>query len=350
MLGPILLGSLLALLALLAWSDWLARRLLFPPREPVTRTPTDCGLVYEEVSFESADGLKLKGWWIPAQGAATESARVVVLLHPFLGNRQGSASGRGPAQGLAGPEVDLLQLAVSFHQAHYAVLLVDLRSHGESERGLCAGGPTEDQDVAGAVNYAFDRAGGEAPWVGLMGFGLGANAALAAVGRYKGGTEKTWIFSGDSEGGSDWTEIQPANIKRLSFVVAVRPAALGRVVERQMRARLGPAGRLLLPLLSQLCQWHGGYPLDPGALRKFAGGVTVPVLYVQARDDRWADGAETLALYDATPARKQIWWMETAGGEAGYAQIGTRLERVLSFAEAAADPAAVSAGGRTGPD
>jgi alpha-beta hydrolase superfamily lysophospholipase len=40
-------------------------------------------------------------------------------------------------------EVDLLKTAHGFHQAGYAVLLFDFRSHGESQAGLCAGGLSE---------------------------------------------------------------------------------------------------------------------------------------------------------------------------------------------------------------
>jgi uncharacterized protein len=51
--------------------------LSYPPRLPVRcPTPADVGLHYEEVSFPTADGLTLRGWFIPGQnGAAILFAR-----------------------------------------------------------------------------------------------------------------------------------------------------------------------------------------------------------------------------------------------------------------------------------
>ncbi len=86
----------LALLALatLALGYWLSSRLLYPPRQPLTSTPGDCGLDYEDVAFPSADGLALKGWWIPAKCELQlqEPAVTVILLHPMFANRQGSCA------------------------------------------------------------------------------------------------------------------------------------------------------------------------------------------------------------------------------------------------------------------
>ena len=214
---PFALGVLaLLLLALLALAYRISGLLLYPPRQPVTRTPGDYDLEYEEVAFQSRDGLALKGWWIPASRAPglTEPSPTVLLLHPMFGNRQGF-SGHGHKQPrLLRTDVDLLGMARSFHQAGYTVLTFDFRSHGESQRGPCAGGLNEDQDVVGAVDTIFRRIAAEAPeaepQVGLVGFGLGATAALAAVGREKGGAETIRVFSGDSEGGFGWVEIPPA--------------------------------------------------------------------------------------------------------------------------------------------
>ena len=89
----------LLLLALLALAYRISGLLLYPPRQPVTRTPGDYDLEYEEVAFQSRDGLALKGWWIPASRAPgmTGPSPTVLLLHPMFGNRQGF-SGHGHGQ------------------------------------------------------------------------------------------------------------------------------------------------------------------------------------------------------------------------------------------------------------
>jgi uncharacterized protein len=56
---------------------FVATRLSAPVRQPTEQTPADEGLDFQEVGFESTDGLTLKGWWIPEEG----SSRAVVLVH-----------------------------------------------------------------------------------------------------------------------------------------------------------------------------------------------------------------------------------------------------------------------------
>jgi uncharacterized protein len=110
----IALGVLaLLLLALMALAYRISGLLLYPPRQPVTRTPAEYGLAYEDIAFQSRDGLALKGWWIPSNRTPglTEPSPTVLLLHPMFGNRQGcSGHGHGLPR-LLGADVDLLGVA-----------------------------------------------------------------------------------------------------------------------------------------------------------------------------------------------------------------------------------------------
>ena len=73
--------SLLALVILalgyLVIGLFVANRLSAPVRQPIEQTPADEDLDFQEVGFESSDGLALQGWWIPEEG----SSRAVVLVH-----------------------------------------------------------------------------------------------------------------------------------------------------------------------------------------------------------------------------------------------------------------------------
>ena len=302
------------LLLILSFVFWLSSLLLYPPRQLLTRNPSNYGLDYEEVSFESTDHLALKGWLIPCSA----SAPVVILLHPQFGNRHGVDAHRKPWPGSFQTEVDLLKVAQAFHQAGWAVLMFDFRSHGESQRGLCGGGMTEDQDVTGAVDYTFNRLvaslpEGETPRVGVVGFGLGASAILAAVGRMKGKGEKLMVFTGDSEGGAGWTEIQPPNIKRLSFAILVQPVSLGSLL-RGWLEDIMPALSILIPFVDRLCQARGGYPLDGNLLLKAVREVYLPVLIIQIRLDHWSASSELQDLYEVLPGPKRIEWIEAPSG------------------------------------
>ena len=52
--------------------------ILHSHRQPVVRSPKDYGLDFENVEFESADGLKLKGWFVPG-----ETEKTIVITHPI---------------------------------------------------------------------------------------------------------------------------------------------------------------------------------------------------------------------------------------------------------------------------
>lgn len=326
----------LLLLSFIGVSYWISSLLLYGRRQPLVRTPAVYGLAYEEVTFRNKDDLTLQGWWLPA--ASTQQNRVepvVILLHPFLGNRHGLSVQQKGWPRLFATEVDLLKLAQACHQAGFAVLMFDFRSHGASQRGLCAGGLTEDQDVMGAVDYVFQRMAAEnatAPAVGVIGFGLGAAAALAAVGREKGGAEVIHVFSGDSEGGSGFITIPPANVKRLRFLVAVQPASLGILLRGYLRTVARPLAWVLPPLVDKFCQWRGGYPLRSSFLLKSIQEAHVPVLYLQARADPWGDCCEVQRFYEATPGVKQINWIEESFGRLEtYAYVIERPAIIFAF-------------------
>ena len=128
-------------------------------RNPLERTPTEYGLAYEDVEFPSRGGdADLKGWLI---GEAGEGP-AVILVHGLSGNR---ASERG------------LKIARALFDGGYAVLLFDLRAHGESGGERVSGGYYEKDDMLGAYDFLVER--GVAPGrVGVLGSSMGAAITL----------------------------------------------------------------------------------------------------------------------------------------------------------------------------
>jgi uncharacterized protein len=116
-----LLGGMAALMATL----WLLQRqLIYLPSGPVL-SPTEVGLdEVEEVRIQTADGVSLSGWFVPA--ATSEPVGAVIVFNGNAGNR----SFRAP-------------LAAALAAAHLDVLLFDYRGYGgnlgtPSEQGLLA--------------------------------------------------------------------------------------------------------------------------------------------------------------------------------------------------------------------
>jgi len=105
----------------------------YPERTLIT-DPGNIGLSFENVSFETTDGLKLSGWFIPCEGA-----RGVIL---FCHGNAGNISHR----------LDSIQI---FHRLGLAVFIFDYRGYGQSE-----GKPSESgtyRDVEAAWHYLVEE-------------------------------------------------------------------------------------------------------------------------------------------------------------------------------------------------
>jgi fermentation-respiration switch protein FrsA (DUF1100 family) len=117
-------------LILLAATFLLQPRLVYFPITRLQMIPTQVGLPYEDVSFETRDGLRLHGWYIPAQGASY----TVLFFHGNAGN----ISHR------------LESLAI-FHRLGLNTFIIDYRGYGNSQ-----GSPDENgtyQDALAAWEY-----------------------------------------------------------------------------------------------------------------------------------------------------------------------------------------------------
>ena len=74
-------------------------------------TPSDIGLAYEDVTFQSSDGLQLHGWFVPV----AEARGVLLFMH-----------------GNAGTITDRLDSIDFFHGFGFSVFIFDYRGYGRS--------------------------------------------------------------------------------------------------------------------------------------------------------------------------------------------------------------------------
>jgi fermentation-respiration switch protein FrsA (DUF1100 family) len=142
-------------LLVLAWA--LQRRLIYLPASgpvPAVGALLPGG---EEVSFDTEDGLRLRGWFLPGEGGA--AGPTVLVFNGNAGNR----SARAPLAGALG-------------RAGISVLLFDYRGYGgnpgqPTEAGLAA-------DARAARNYLLSRPDVPAGSIVYLGESLGAAVAL----------------------------------------------------------------------------------------------------------------------------------------------------------------------------
>jgi uncharacterized protein len=127
-------------------------------REPIDGT---FAVPHENVSFETDDGLTLRGWYAPSRNGAA-----VVLVHGSGGSRLGP---RKHAQLLA--------------EHGYGVLLYDGRGRGESDGDTLGFTWTWQPDVDAAVEYVKSRPDVEDGRIGALGLSGGAMTLIESAAR-----------------------------------------------------------------------------------------------------------------------------------------------------------------------
>ena len=136
-------------------------RMTSPRRWRPEATPASVGLAYEEVEVGSTDGVRLRAWWVPAEG----SSRAAVLVPGWGGSKS---------------DEHVLRTAPVYNQAGYGVLTFDPRAQGESEGGRRTLGYREVRDVLGALAWLRKR-GYEPGDVVLHGWSMGGAMVMQAA-------------------------------------------------------------------------------------------------------------------------------------------------------------------------
>ena len=113
------------------------------------------GVAHENVSFETADGLTLKGWYIPSRNGAA------VIAFP----------------GRNGPQAPARVLA----KHGYGVLLFDRRGEGKSEGRPNSWGWDGDADVRAAIEFLEHRSDVQPGRIGGIGLSVGGEMMLEAA-------------------------------------------------------------------------------------------------------------------------------------------------------------------------
>lgn len=125
------------------------------PSRALLASPRDIGLAHEDVHLETADGVRLHGWYLPA----SEARGTLLFLHGNAGN--------------ISHRLDSLRI---FHDLGLAVLIIDYRGYGQSE-----GRPSEaglHEDALTAWRHLVETR--QVPPERIVLFGRSLGASLAA--------------------------------------------------------------------------------------------------------------------------------------------------------------------------
>lgn len=277
-----------------------ARLVVRSHRQPLTISPRDYDLQYEDVEFTSSDGLLIKGWFIP--GA---SKKTVVIGHPWPFNRHGFEPENQGIIKLFKVRVDMLKTAKAFHQEGYSILMFDFRNHGESERGITGIGVNEYQDALGALSYLETREDIDISHIGMVGFCMAGNAFMRLVTK--------------------------SSIPKC--LIAIQPVSIAISTKRFLQRLTGSSiASVIVWLMSKMCQLQGGYSFEEMSPLRVAPSIETPTLYIQAEGDPWGTVEDVRSFCDATPAPKELWIIEgTTERFDTYNYVGEHPERLIDF-------------------
>ncbi len=255
-------GALVA--AVLGLAMYTTRRLNGPMRrglyDDFTISPWEVQVPFEPVSFETDDGLTLRGWWLPQ----SNSNRVIV---GFTGHRS--------------VKHELLGIGSGLWRAGNNVLLFDFRGRGASDAAPLSLAHKELPDARAAIRFARQRM--PDAQLGVIGYSMGAAIAILIA----------------------------ATDPAIGAVVADSPFASIRDVltHAYQRRRLPP--RFLLELTDVINRWRYGYQFEAVRPIDVVAQIAPRSLFIiHGTADSLIPSSQGERLYEAAGEPKELWLVE----------------------------------------
>ena len=238
-----------------ASAAWLVGSVAIAPAPAIIGAPpADLGV--EPVSFPSASGSLIKGWFMT--GAPKSGA--VVLLHGIRANR-----------------LAMVDRARMLKANGFAVLMIDFQAHGESTGSAMTFGYLESMDARAAVDFVRQKVPGGP--VGVIGVSLGGAAAVLA----------------------------DPPLQADAMVLEAVYGSIREALENRLAKRAGRLGPWFAPVL--LWQLRPRLGVDPAQLSpsKQVARVQAPLLLIAGEADTHATLAEMKLIYEHAPEPKGLW-------------------------------------------
>lgn len=247
---------------MLGLGSYVGHAATHPDRVGVPTAPSDLGA--QSISFVTADGVRLSGWFVPAAGARGQRPAVVLVPGRKHGREQ------------------LLGEIRALRDAGYATFSYDARGQGESG-GMSSAGIGEQEDLRAAIDVLSQQPDVDVLHIGVVGHSLGGATAImeaAHDGRVRAVVDEAGFAS---------------------FQDALRSS-----VDEEVRTSLVAAP--VTAVAKRYMSWIDGVDIDRSAPVDVAKDLHVPLLIIHARGDTEVSIAQSRRVLAATGSRvKRLW-------------------------------------------
>ncbi|MGD1845261.1 MAG: alpha/beta hydrolase [Salibacteraceae bacterium] len=274
-----------------------------PGKSPVFETPDQYGLDYEDVTFQTSDGVTLSGWLLKGG-----TDKVIVQSHFGVQcSRCGfTQEGKGMMKNaLWTSDIHFLEHAQYLVAAGYSVLMYDMRNHGNSQQtGWVSWGKVERIDVVAAVRYVSEHPNFQQANIGLLSICMGQGASVFAFGMEK--------------------EMQ--SFARLKTMISVQPLTYDYFV----KAMGLPS--FLINSGNKYNKKHRDTDLTGDSFLPYVKSVSVPTLVIQNENDPMTNIDMVKRFYRALTVEKEMLWLDLEKKRgAAYAWLGNNPKPILNW-------------------
>ena len=225
--------------------------------------PSEQGIVFEEISFKSSDGLTIPGWYMPAADENTKQS--VLLVHGRTSNR-----------------TEGMRYAKAIIKAGYNVLAIDMRHPRQDPDIISTMSYHEKKDVIAGLDFLENEKGADS--IGVLGFSMGAATSMIVMA--KDPRIKAGVFNG-------------------SYANSME------VLTDQISPIFGLPNFLLIPMVSKLFAWRGNLDIDEINPEKYIAQISPrPVYIMHGTADKTVDFKHGQRLFEAANEPKQFWRAE----------------------------------------
>lgn len=262
---PILLNFFIILLLLIFIWGWFSSSLILKvPKLSLEINPANFNLNFENVKFQTIDGINIAGWFIPHQSTGGGSNKTVVVCH-----------------GWGADKADIFPSTMFLLKKGFNLLYFDFRNHGKSGGNVSSLGKLESYDLRAAIDFLKKERPGQAKKIGVYGISMGGAVAI----------------------------ITAAEDKRIEAVVADSPfSSFKYIVIRYAKLFYKIPEYPLMPITFLFTRLRLGFnPEKNSAIYSVSKISPRPVFFIHGEQDERIPVAEGKKLYNLAGEPKEFW-------------------------------------------